>query len=371
MRILLLTADFPPDIWSGIGTAVYEQALALARSGHDVHVLAGLPGRRPPVVPAQPELTVHNLSAWRCPVSPRAFDVVHLHSLPLSELALEMQSRFDRPLVYTAHSLLPAELEGCVRADGRFWWSVQRRLLQRSDRVIFLNRKDRRLAVAVMSGLERRSTVVPNGIASPAAGERPEQESAAGRDPERVNRRLSPEPIVFAGRFARTKGLALLAQIIPQVLAEAGHHFVLVGGHGDRDGELAVSQMATRHPDNCRVLPWLSRPALDELLGQAALVLAPSTYEPFGLVALEALRAGTPVLAAPVGGLAETIRPGSGGRLVAAHDPKNWAAEILALMAAPAQRTALGRQGPAYVAAEFGDRKWAGQLTAAYSSPIW
>jgi len=104
-------------------------------------------------------------------------------------------------------------------------------------------------------------------------------------------------------------------------------------------------------------------------LSQATLVLIPSFYEPFGLVALEAMRLGTPVLAAAVGGLAETVTPDSGGRLVASHDPDEWAAVIMEIMDSDAIQAQLRQQGPLYVATHFNEEQWISRLfTEAYST---
>ncbi|MGH2537004.1 MAG: glycosyltransferase family 4 protein [Candidatus Promineifilaceae bacterium] len=350
LRVLLLSADYLPDVWSGIGVAVANQARALAGAGAAVTVLLG--SRRPRRKAAEvPGVTLRPLTAGRCPVNPADFDVIHLHSLALAELALEMKRRLRRPLVYTAHSLLPLELAGAGGRLRRFWAAVQAHLFRECDFVIFLNEGERRAALAALPGLARRSAVIRHAVA-PALS-RPE-----GR---------RPELILFAGRFSADKGLALLAELAARVLKERPCDFLLVGGHGDPAGQRAANCLARRHAEHCRILPWLPHETLQALLGRAALVLIPSRYEPFGLVALEAMRAGTPVLAAAAGGLSETLGPGSGGRLVSAPEPGLWAAETLALLAAPAERAALGRQGPAYVAANFNQAEWAQTLmTKAY-----
>ena len=88
---------------------------------------------------------VHPLDPRRCPVRPQDFDVIHLHSLTLSELAFEMRRRFGLPVVYTAHSLVPAELGDVTGWRGWDW--VQVAVMAASDAVpIFLERLDRQAA---------------------------------------------------------------------------------------------------------------------------------------------------------------------------------------------------------------------------------
>jgi glycosyltransferase involved in cell wall biosynthesis len=332
MRILLLTADYLPKPWSGIGVAVAGQARALARAGAAVAVLRI--GRGEP--------------AQRCPVNPAAFEAIHLHSLALAELALEMKRRFGRRLVYTVHSLLPLELADQAGLSRRFWTAVQAHLLRQCDFAIFLNEAERQAALVALPELAGRSAVIGHGI-GPATG------ATAGR---------RQAIVLFAGRFTANKGLPLLAEMAAPLLAGRRCRLLLVGAHGDAAGERVVRWLARQHPEQVEVIPWLDHDSLQALLGRVALVVLPSVYEPFGLVALEAMRAGTPLLAAATGGLAETVRPGSGGRLVARRDAKLWAGEAAALLEAPAERAALGRLGPAYVADCFDEGRWARRLLA-------
>ncbi len=154
--------------------------------------------------------------------------------------------------------------------------------------------------------------------------------------------------MVFAGRFARTKGIDLLAMIVRRLAGR--YRFVLAGGHGDAHGHRITAALAADCGEACRVVGWLDREALDRLFAGAGLVLIPSEYEPFGLVALEAMRAGAPVLAAGVGGLVDAVGPESGGRLVYSRDPRVWCAAIDEILGTPALRRELRRRGPAYVA---------------------
>lgn len=334
MRVMILTADYPPRVWSGIGMAVERQALALTALGIEVVVLVAAKLATSTETNNGP--SVRRLSRRRFPVDPQRFDLIHLHSLALSELALELRRRFGLPLIYTAHSLVHLELRDTPPAT--FWCAVQERLLATSDHVVFLSAAERSVAIHAMPELAARSTVIPNGVPAPPA---PMVEPTA------------EGPIVFAGRFTKNKGVELLAELIPRVLAQRRSQFILAGGHGDETGYRAIRNAAAHFPDACRVVGWLPRDDLDKLFARAALVLIPSLYEPFGLVALEAMRMGAPVLAAGVGGLAEVVRWDSGGWVVPSHDPEEWRAAILDIISTPTIAQELRRRGPRYVAARF------------------
>ncbi len=347
-RVLMLTADYPPTPWSGVGVAVGRLAEALERQRVRVTVLVGGPrarhlrtgsGRGPRVLPLPPT---------QFPVDPRSFDLIHLHSLPLAGLALELQRRFDLPLVYTVHTVIRDELEPSPQAA--FWREVQDRVIAASRTVVFLCQADQQATIARNPNLETRTVVVPNGLSVPKATVIPME-----GPPE--------EPIlVFAGRFAASKGLDLLADIAPRILRTFSGSLVLAGGHGDTVGWRSVRRLMTTCSHRAKNLGWLERPVLDELFARCALVLVPSRYEPFGLVALEAMRMGAPVLAADVGGLRDVVSKGSGGRRVPGRDPRRWADQALAILHDERLRRSLKRRGPRHVRRHYGAAAMARRL---------
>ncbi len=353
----MLTADYPPAAWSGIGVAAAAQARALAAAGVEVTVLVAGDGRGEVEEEGAPaaNLRVLPLRRERFPVDPRRFDAVHVHSLSLGELAIELARRYRLPLAATAHGLVHRELGDT--ALGRSWSMAQRRLLRHADRAVFVSAAEREAAVAWMPEIAARSRAVANAIEVAV--------SASAAEPARAD-----GPVVFAGRFAASKGMDLLASLVPLLVAD-GRSVVLAGGHGDAAGEALARRLAAdsaggcRGCRGCRLAGWLSRRQLARLLAGAALVVVPSRYEPFGLVAAEALAAGAPVLAADVGGLREVVEEGAGGRRLASRDPRRWAAaagEMLAL--APAARARLAAAGRERVARRFAPRRIAALLAA-------
>jgi glycosyltransferase involved in cell wall biosynthesis len=137
---------------------------------------------------------------------------------------------------------------------------------------------------------------------------------------------------------------------------------VLAGGHADEYGEQQINRLQAEFPGSCSLIGWLGRDALDSLFGQAGMVLVPSFYEPFGMVALEAMRMGAPALGAAVGGLRENLTPDSGGRLVWSHEPEEWCARIAELMEDRAANLQLRRQGPIFIQKHYHPEKIAARI---------
>jgi glycogen(starch) synthase len=359
MKVLILTADYPPHPWSGIGVAVERQAAGLAALGIEVEVLVA---DQPPPADAAGSTAprsarrlprVRRLPRDRFPLDPRGCDWVHVHSLRLAGLGLELRRRFGLPLAATVHGLPHLELAPSPLA--RRWSAVQRRLLLGADRVVLLSESERAAAVAWLPAIASRARVVPNAASPARPSPWPPLSSFAPpvAAPDR-------SPIVFAGRFAASKGLDLFADMAAVLAAGPGRHrFVLAGGHGDGAGT-AAARWAARLP-GCRLTGWLAPTEVGSLLRSAALVVVPSRYEPFGLVALDAMAAGAPVLAADVGGLREVAAAGSGGRRLAGSDPHRWAAEARRLLLS-GEAEALGAAGPAWAARRFGPAATAARL---------
>lgn len=282
-------------------------------------------------------LTRERLQGAHFPIAVREDDVVHLHSLALADLALELARRHHLPLVYTAHSLLARELG--TRAPQ--WTALQHCVFDRASLVPFVSHAERNAAIERNPSLASRAHVLHNGVPPPPP---PSTYDANG-------------PIVFAGRFTATKGFDLvldLAEAIP-------HAFVLAGGHGDRALHERAQKIAKEHP-RCQRAGWLAQPQLERLFASSSLVLMPSRYEPFGMVALEAMRAGAPLLAANVDGLAEIVQPQSGGWLVESITTAAWIDACTQLLADESERRAMHARGPRYVAETFDARSLASQF---------
>jgi glycosyltransferase involved in cell wall biosynthesis len=174
--------------------------------------------------------------------------------------------------------------------------------------------------------------------------------------------------VVFAGRFAASKGMGLLGRLVPRLLATPGRRFVFAGGHGDPQGSAVVRDLVRRFPGACENRGWLPPGKLEELLAEASLVVVPSRYEPFGMVALEAQRQGAPVLAAAVGGLPEVVGEDSGGKLVSGRRDEDWRAASEEILTSPPLSARLRRRGPRWVEERFHIDRVAHRLEEAYAA---
>ena len=357
MRVLHLTTEFPPVIWGGLGTAVGGLVIASARAGVTVGVLlvggvlstGGPYGRWRPapleavlfgadqIVVASNGVTFFHVAphdsvaaglkfarAWRP-------DVLHLHSSWLWPVAAAIREDRGTPIVFTVHSLDRAEYEwgGFVTQ-----WEPQEAVIHAVDRIIAISESERDLLLSYCPVVSPRVRVIGNGIDDTS-------EARAS-----TQRRRSGAPLVmFSGRFVDRKGIHELLEAIPRVLdAEPDTRFLLVGGYGSAaDVErnwLAGALLAYR--EKIRFTGWLPPAEVMQCYGEADVFVAPSWYEPFGMVILEGMLYGLAVAAAEVGGPAEILEHETTGLFFAPREADALAAALLRLIRDAELRRRLG-----------------------------
>jgi len=364
MRVLHLTTEFPPVIYGGLGTALGGLAFASARAGMTVGVLlagemgcsgyagadsdlAGQSGGgddRVQAVTRRDGVTIFHVPSY-LPVEAgvrlvRAWkpDVVHLHVFWLWSAARAMQERTGVPLVYHVHSLDRAEYEiGQGPSECVTQWGVQEEVIDSADRVIALTRSESELLSEYCPAVRGRVRIVGNGIDdTPAA-------HAA------VNKcRDTDSPLVlYTGRFVERKGVRELLSAVPRVLERAPTtRFVLAGGHRNCSGadmeRWWLPPELAQYRDQIHFTGWLTPARLADWYLRADVLAVPSWYEPFGMVILEGMLYGLPIVAAEVGGPAEILEHERTGLLCPPRDAGALADAILKLVTDARLRRRIG-----------------------------
>ena len=341
MRILHLTTEFPPVIYGGLGTALGGLAFASARAGITVGVLlAGQMGHggydgpdsnvmersssedRVQTITRRDGVTIFHVPSY-LPIEAgvrlvRAWkpDVVHLHVYWLWPAARAIQERTGVPLVYHVHSLDRAEYEiGHGPSQCATQWVVQEEVIASADRVIALSRDESELLSEYCPTVQGRVRIVGNGI----------DDNAAARAAVSTERKTNSPLVLYTGRFVERKGLRELIAAVPRVLEQAPTtHFVFAGGHRHCSGADMeywwLPPELKRYRDHIHFTGWLTPAQLAEWYLAADVLAVPSWYEPFGMVILEGMLYGIPIVAAAVGGPLEILEHGRTGILC---PPKN------------------------------------------------
>jgi len=267
-------------------------------------------------------------------------DVVHAHFWMSGLAALAAARPLGIPVVHTFHALgtVKRRHQGAADTSPPVRREIERQLAQLVDRVV-ATCSDEVFELVRMGGDRRRISVVPCGVdhgVFAAAGEREPR-------PPDVHR------LVAACRLVERKGLgdavAALAQVPGTELHVAG------GPEADalgRDGEARrLRALAREHGVEDRVIlrGRVERAAMPALLRSADAVVCVPWYEPFGIVPLEAMACGVPVVASAVGGQVDSVVDGVTGVHVPPRDPAALAAALCELLGDPERRATLGAAG--------------------------
>lgn len=378
--VLLVTPEWTRD--GGVAAHSMASAALLAEHGMDVSVLAARVESTPPV----PGVSLfESRLLFKTDFSPDARlgdamssrpTMIHAHQFTDPEVVALMQR--SAPVVLSAHGYTActsgvhyfrpgqecarphgsgcvpnAVLRGCPHTRHvRSWPSAYRRTsrsveaLRRADLTVsYSSVVDRHLS---MNGVTRRRVIPLFTTMTPTTG--------SGHATRRR--------VVFAGRVVAPKGIGVLIRAARAVDAE----FVICG---DGFGSEAMRKLARRLGVDQRVRfkGWLTPEELARELAEASVVAMPSLWpEPFGLVGIEALAAGRPVIASSTGGVRDWLEDGVNGLYVEPGDPSALARALNELLADPARQQSMGAAGKQMVAARFSPQRHIDGLLDAYQT---
>ena len=328
MRVLLVSWEYPPVIEGGLARHVRKLSEHLVREGVEVHVLSRSGGHLPPrelrhgVVlhrVREPEFPrdagefvrwvdrmnadMHELGAALC--EQLDFDLVHSHDWLVADVAPRLARRIGCPWLVTVHATEFGRHQGWVeRYPQSHIHAVERSMVSRADRVIACSHYMRGHIARVFEAPPAHITVIQNAV------DPRDLEPVADLDLLRARFAARDERLVLlVGRLVYEKGFHLALDALAQVCAaHAGVRFV-VAGTGTAEAELRRQAQRLGLMAQGSFLGWVGDDMLHSLYRVADLCIVPSIYEPFGLVALEAMACGCLCIVADTGGLREVVPP--------------------------------------------------------------
>jgi glycogen(starch) synthase len=345
MRVLILSWEYPPLIEGGLARHVRKLAENLAAADIEVHVLARGREESPPEEEAE-GVVIHRV---REPERPRdlsefvtwiermnadmlavgvevgdrhRFDVVHGHDWLVASAGDHLAKRFRCPLVVTIHATEYGRHQGWVdKHPQSYIHGVERWMANRADRLITCSAYMREHVADIYGLEERRIRVIPNGIDPSELTPVDDLEALRSRF-ARPQERL----VLLVGRLVYEKGFQLALEALPGLIERLGGVRFIVAGSGTAEQELRDQANRLGLDDHGAFLGWIGDDVLHSLYRIADLTVVPSIYEPFGLVALEAMASGCPCLVADTGGLREVVPSEDVGLRFRSRDPRSLAA---------------------------------------------
>lgn len=364
VRVGLLTREYPPDVYGGAGVHVEFLARELA-SLVDVEVHCWGEGRGVGVVRHRPwpvlDTANDALRTFSVDLAMTAGlegrELVHSHTWYANLAGHLGKLLYGIPHVMTAHSLEPLRPWKAEQLGGGYALSswAERTAIEAADAVIAVSGAMREDILACYPALDpARVHIVHNGIDT--ALYRPDHGTDAltrvGLDPDRPF-------VLFVGRITRQKGVPHLLRAVRDI--DPAAQVVLCAGAPDTpeiDREFReLYEELSRVREGVHWIPqMLPRPDVIQLLTHAAVFVCPSVYEPLGIVNLEAMACGTPVVASKVGGIPEVVDDGKTGLLVPVDDDFEpaLARALDSVLGDPEGARRMGEAGRERAVGEFG-----------------
>ena len=346
MRVLVTSWEYPPYVVGGLGRHVADLLPALARRGLEIHLVTPRrDGDLPPYqhtnglhihradVPAGHYADIYEESEAICAALREVgasimerhapIDVIHNHDWLTAAAAIALKHQFRAPLVATIHATERGRGRGELgSAMARRINDAEWRLAYEAWRVIGCADYMAREIASYLNTPANKIDVVPNGVdVTPFVALEAEDLSAF-----RARYALPQEKLVVSvGRLVDEKGMQVLVRSAPAVLAAVPEAKLVIAGKGPQADYLAGLVDELGLPGKVLLAGFISDEDRNRLYKAAQCAVFPSLYEPFGIVALEAMAARVPVVVSELGGPAEIVQHGETGITVYPDDPASCA----------------------------------------------
>ena len=272
-------------------------------------------------------------------------DLVHGHDWLVAEAADGLAHRLGVPYVTTIHATEHGRHEGRVGAHPQSHiHAAEAWMASRADHVIVCSHYMRDHVADVFGLGEERIAVIPNGID-------PLERHPVGDLSALRARYAAPDEriVLLTGRLVYEKGFQLALDALPEVIERVGGVRYLVAGAGPYRAELEGQARRLGLDRHGAFLGWIGDDLLHALYRMADLCVVPSLYEPFGLVALEAMASGCPCIVSDTGGLREVAPTDDVALRLRSRDPRLLAHLMELVLVNPALRFRLVTEASEHV----------------------
>jgi len=348
----MLSWEFPPRTVGGISAHLYYLSRELVKLGVDTYVVTcdfpGAPERE--VVNGAHVLRVDSyktpapdFATWDSLMNVnmqketatlisdlgRQVDIIHAHDWLVANAAVGLKQVFRIPLVATIHSTEIGRRNGLHTDYERMIHQTENWLAHESWRIVCCSQYMAQHVMWAYGLPQDRVLVIPNGVDTTV------YQKEFDRAEFRKRFALPEEKIVlYVGRLVYEKGVQTLVSAIPKILSRVNAKFVVVGEGGMKDHLMRqVASMRLTH--RIMFTGFLDEESLRKLYQIADVCVVPSLYEPFGITALEAMAAKTPLVVSNTGGLSEIVEHDKTGTKVYAGNADSVAWGITRILLDP------------------------------------
>ena len=350
MKILMLTWEYPPRIVGGIARVVHDLSKRLIKDGHEVTVVTYRDNADVPEYENDKGVNVYrvdnymihpnNFIDWIMQLNfnmlskateiinkEGGFDVIHAHDWLVTYAAKSLKNAYDIPIVATIHATEAGRNSGIHDETQRYINDTEWLLTYEATEVI-VNSNYMKNEIQRLFGLPfDKINVIPNGInLSNFTGI--ERDYDFRRQYAMDNEKI----ILYVGGLVYEKGVQHLIAAMPKILSNYNDAKLIIAGRGGMMDELRAEASNLGLNDKIYFTGYLNSKQVQKMYKCADVAVFPSTYEPFGIVALEAMLAGVPTVVSDVGGLDEIVTHGVDGMKSYAGNANSIADSVTALL---------------------------------------
>ena len=349
MKILMLTWEYPPRVVGGIARVVYDLSKTLLKDGHDVTVVTYREGDAPYFEDDKGVkvyrvdnymINPNNFIDWIMQLNFNLvakaneliakegnFDVIHAHDWLVAYAAKTLKNSFNIPIVATIHATESGRNSGIHDETQRYINDTEWMLTYEASEVI-VNSNYMKNELQRLFGLPyEKINVVPNGVNLNLF-------NGVERD-YNFRRRFAMDNekiILFMGRLVYEKGIQHLIAAMPKILNGYHDSKLIICGKGGMLDELKAEANALGLGQKVYFAGYMNGKDVQRMYKAADIAVFPSTYEPFGIVALEAMLSENPVVVSDIGGLNEIVQHRENGMKTYCGNPNSIADSILELL---------------------------------------
>lgn len=352
MKTMMLAWEYPPRSVGGISSHVYDLSHHMAKMGHTVYVITcndngmkefedddGVYVYR--VYPYN--ISTNDFIDWVFHLNMAALeravqllndgidiDIIHVHDWLMAFCGRALKHIYKKPLIATIHASEYGRNNGLHNDMQRYISSVEWWLTYEAWRVICCSNYMKDELRFIFQLPDDKIRILPNGVDI-------EQLAADGDISDFRLKYASPSQrlICFVGRLVREKGVDVLIEAAPMVLAARQDIKFVIAGQGPHGDVLRRMTWDKGLYEKIQFTGYVDKRTRNKLYKAADVAVFPSLYEPFGIVALEAMAARVPVIVSDVGGLSEIVVDGIDGYKVPPGNAKALAEAILSLLDNP------------------------------------
>lgn len=353
MKILMLTWEYPPRVVGGISKVVYDLSHKMVKEGNEVTVVTYKEGDNVKYYENDKGVEVYRLDNYM--IRPNnfidwimqlnfnmitkaneiinkngKFDVIHAHDWLVAYSAKSIKESYNIPLISTIHATESGRNSGIHDETQRYINDSEWMLTYESSEVI-VNSNYMKNEVQRLFGLPYdKINVIPNGVNLQLFSN-----VNIDYDFRRQYAMDNEKIILYVGRLVYEKGIQNLIAAMPKVLDRYHDSKLIICGRGGMIDELREQVKYLGIENKVYFAGYCDSKKMQKMYKCADVAVFPSTYEPFGIVAIESMLSGTPTIVSDVGGLNEIIEHGVTGMKSYAGNANSIADSVLALLFDP------------------------------------